>query len=181
MIDASLFREAEKIEGWMGFEDLTFLAQQALKHKSIVEVGSWLGRSTRALADNTKGFVYAVDTWEGSNEPHQKNFLADKPKDWLFDEFKRGMRGLKNVCPYRMTSLEAAAVLIHTRFDMIFLDASHGYEDVKSDILAWQPRLCEGGLLCGHDWGVPGVTAAVKELLTDVNVVEDGIIWYTEG
>jgi predicted O-methyltransferase YrrM len=176
VIDATLFREAEKIEGWMGFEDLTFLAQQAQKHEHILEVGSWLGRSTRALADNTKGVVYAVDTWAGSDEPFQKEFLAGKSKDWLFEEFKRNKGA--NVLPVRMTSLEAAVALAELRFDMIFLDASHDYDNVKKDILAWKPLLVEGGLLCGHD-RYP-TAKAVDELLTGVKYVDGGIIWYTE-
>jgi predicted O-methyltransferase YrrM len=176
VIDETLFREAEKIEGWMAFEDLTFLAQQAQKHTRILEVGSWLGRSTRALADNTKGVVYAVDTWDGSDEQFQKDFLAGKPKDWLFEEFKRNMGA--NTRPIRLTSLEAAAELGELRFDMIFLDASHDYENVKADILAWKPLLTKGGLFCGHD-RYP-TARAVNELLTGVKYVADGIIWYTE-
>src|SRR3990172_2076152 len=57
-------------EGWMERHDLEWLATYAAKSKRIVEVGSWHGRSTTVLADNTEGIVFAVDTWEGSEEHH---------------------------------------------------------------------------------------------------------------
>ena len=52
MIDIS---RAKSVEGWMAEAELTWLACQAQTAKVIVEVGSHVGRSTRALADHTTG------------------------------------------------------------------------------------------------------------------------------
>lgn len=52
-------------------------------------------------------------------------------------------------------------------FDFVFIDADHTYEGVISDIVAWYPKVKEGGALCGHDYHnppFPGVTEAVDEL-----------------
>ena len=65
--------------------ELEWLAQQA-QHGIVVEIGSWMGRTTRAMADSKiDGVIYAVDTWEGSEE--NQEFLIDKPKDYLFQQF----------------------------------------------------------------------------------------------
>ena len=161
--------KALEIQGWMEDCSLEWLAEQASCHRAIVEIGSWLGKSTRALAENTHGVVYAVDTWIGSHDDGNtlhRDILADKPEGWLFDEFKRNMEDLDNILIMKMTSLKAAEKLKGQRFDMIFIDASHNYEAVKSDILAWRPLLTDGGLFCGHDYfGDCGVTRAVNELL----------------
>lgn len=159
----------------MSEKELTWLSEQASRHYAIVEIGSWQGRTTVALADNTPGSVTAVDTWKGSVE-HQKA-LAKQPQDWLYEQFLKHVAGRANVRAIRQPSLEAAASIGET-FDMIFIDASHDYENVKADILAWRPLLRKGGLFCGHDFdaGRVGVVKAVSELVSNVRLVA-GSIW----
>lgn len=174
---------ALKIDGWMQAGELIWLAEQAERSACIVEVGSWMGRSTRALVDNTSGVVYAVDTWIGSDEPAHKTLLAGKPlspnsekpgDNWLMDQFRKNFPDHYFEFPHKLRCLQETSVSgakylgMHygKHFDMIFLDASHTYEAVKQDILAWKPFLNEGGLMCGHDYGAsfPGVKQAVDEI-----------------
>src|SRR5216684_8929489 len=62
---------AEKIPGWMSESELSWLAWQATKHDVIVELGSYLGRSTRALGDHAHGIVFALDDWKGLRNPDE--------------------------------------------------------------------------------------------------------------
>ena len=180
---------AIKIFGWMSPSELFWLGEQAHKHRKIVEVGSFHGRSTRALADNTDGIVEAVDTWEGSPEhkgmPETENMI-EKFLVNLDDLLSEKVKVIKS------ESLNAAELFARNeaRVDMVFLDAMHDYESVKADILAWKPLLAPGGLLCGHDFGdVPnenvkadgewGVTRAVQELLPGFQR-GPGSLWYVE-
>ena len=78
MIDIS---RALAVDGWMTELELTYLAETASKSTLIVEVGSWMGRSTCALAATTKGLLFAVDTWKGSEE--HASMLAPYPENWL--------------------------------------------------------------------------------------------------
>lgn len=173
---------ARTIDGWMYEPELNWLAEQASRRGRIAEVGCWMGRSTRALADNTKGPVVAVDTWKGSDEDGHRLLLADKAEDWLFNKFMTNMDGT-NVIACRLPSVVAAAqmTVANAQFDMVFLDAGHGYEDIKADILAWGPLVANGGILCGHDYhsGAPGVIQAVDELLQGVQLFQS--IWYVEA
>lgn len=158
---------AQSVDGWMRPEELQWLAEQAQHHKLIVEVGSWLGRSTRAIADNMPGILYAVDTWRGEGIPEE--FLANRSGNWLFDQFCSNLEDLirtpdYKVRPVQMTSVEAARYLGHLRPTMIFIDAAHDKDNVMADYLAWKPLLAPGGLMCGHDWGSPGVQAALDEV-----------------
>jgi len=167
--------KAQAIQGWMDDAELLWLAQQASTRHRIVEIGSWKGRSTRAMADNLPvgAVLYAVDTWGGSNNSLQQDELAKNPPNWLFEQFCENMSddllGVPElrVRPLRMTSAEAARCLsVEAPFDMIFIDAEHNYQDVKADIRLWLPLLSENGLLCGHDYVAswPGVVRAVDEL-----------------
>lgn len=159
--------------------ELRFLAEQAGKHYAIAEIGSWMGRSTRALADNTPGTVVAVDTWAGTPGDAHMQTLAGKPADWVFGEFMRNTADLANLTACHMHSLDAAVYFADRRFDIIFIDADHSYEAVKADILAWRELLAPGGLLCGHDFGPgqkPGVNQAVGELYPNA-YIGAGSIW----
>lgn len=189
---------AQKIEGWMNNEELMWLGTQAHKHKRIVEVGAWMGRTTRVLADNAPddAHIYAVDTWLGSDEPRHKEILRDKPlspnaekpgDNWLLDQWRKYLNPAWFKEPHKVraqqgTSLAGADYLGRyavIKFDMIFLDAAHDYDNVKADIIAWKQHLAPGGLLCGHDFGGPfaGVTKAVAELLPTAKKVGAGSIW----
>lgn len=180
---------ALNIHGFTNERELVWLAQQASTRKRIVEIGAWKGRSTRAMADNTEGTVYAVDTWKGTPEdPHFKELIG-KPDDYLIDLFGKGigeehLAGPRHhVRPLQMPSVEAANYLgvgcYNLKFDMIFIDAAHDYENVKADILAWKPLLAEGGLLCGHDYepGRGGVIRAVNETVPTAHRIGIGTIW----
>lgn len=182
---------ALKIQGFTNEHELEWLARQGSTRQRIVEIGAWKGRSTRAIADNTSGTVWAVDTWNGTPEdPHFKE-LQGKPEDWLVNEFLKNIgttllhasaeRG--SVIPVRMPSRDASAYLggsgFCLKFDMIFIDADHSYEAVKSDIISWRPLLADGGLFCGHDYiaGRGGVLRAVDDFVPGVKRAGVGTIW----
>ncbi len=168
---------ALKTPGWMSEGELTYLAQTASRCQSILEVGSWEGRSTIAMAENTEGVVYAVDSWTGSMD-HRSELSVQ-----VLPDFLRNTQGLSNILPVPLPSARAYAVLkkFHLTFDMIFIDASHEFEDVKTDIQMWRNRLAPDGILCGHDYGFPehpGVKQAVDELIPKFHTVHS--IWTTE-
>jgi predicted O-methyltransferase YrrM len=175
-------KNALATEGWMKPAELKWLAKTASKLRSIAEVGSWMGRSTTAMADNMErpGVIHAVDTWRGSEE--HESFLADKAADYVFHIFCRNLKthlDSGRVCPMRLPSVEAARSFQanrHAGFDMVFIDAAHDYESVKADIQAWKPLVKPGGLLCGHDWKHPPIVQAVRELLGSPKT--SSTIWY---
>ena len=161
-----IIANALAIQGWMDPHDLEWLALEASRHNSIVEVGCWRGRSTTCLATNTAGTVYAVDHWRGSEE-HQP---VDAPQlyQMFLDQMAPFIESGK-VIPLRKDSISAAAEFgsMNMSFDMVFIDASHDYESVSADIRAWKPLVRPGGLFCGHDAGHPPIMRALAELLPE--------------
>ena len=60
----------------------------------------------------------------------------------------------------------AAAQFPDSYFDWIFLDANHGYEGMRQDLLAFCPKVKPGGYIAGHDYVEVkgyGVVQAVDE------------------
>jgi beta-1,4-mannosyl-glycoprotein beta-1,4-N-acetylglucosaminyltransferase len=175
---------AKACDGYMGDTELAFLAKEARRHQVIIEVGSWHGRSTRALGDNTDGIVYAVDHFNGSaTEPMNHGSARWENGDHAFMEFMRNNWDLiqkGKVVPLRGSSASMAKELknLGVKADMIFIDGGHTYEEVKEDILLWIDLLDADGLYCGHDYGSwIGVTQAVDELITTSHIAPTTSIW----
>jgi SAM-dependent methyltransferase len=172
-LPGSRIERATNIPGWMSVKELHWLAGQAAKQHTVVEVGCWMGRSTAALATGG-GTVYAVDTWQGSEE--HRDIMKQLTPENLFKSFQHHTADIKNIVPIKAPSLEA--VKAFDKIDMVFIDGSHDYENAKADIMAWKEKLSPGGLLCGHDYEYsPGVKQAVSELLPDAVVVPGTDIW----
>ena len=178
-------KRALQIPGMMSEEELMYLAELASDRELIVEIGSWMGRSARAMADNTKGKIFCVDTWQDDAYGPAPDEIT-RQRDWLVKEFYKHLDDKltgNRLEMLRASSVAAARGFRSGTFDMIFIDAGHSYEEVKQDILAWRPLLREGGILCGHDLYKdgpyhPGVKQAVDELI--VNYTVTGTIWVAQ-
>lgn len=152
---------AFNIPGWMLPTELVWLAYQAQKYRHIVEIGSYLGRSTRALADNTQGWVLAVDDFGGPRDVE----VTDR-KD-IYASFLRNIEGVEDKVHICREDFDKVNPAEHDPpFDMIFIDGEHNYASVRRDIEKWQPYLSPGGILCGHDFHprYKGLVQAIFEL-----------------
>ncbi len=154
--------------------------------KVVIEVGSWLGLSTRHIAKTLPddGVIYAVDHWMGS--PNEDNSVFDIPN--LYRQFLSNVihEGLTHkIIPVKMSSLDAAVHLKNIKPDLIYIDATHDYNYVLQDLIRWYPFVKGHGTLCGDDyyWGYENtVKRAVDEFaeVHDLIVHTDGWMWYLE-
>jgi hypothetical protein len=64
---------------------------------------------------------------------------------------------------------------------MVYIDASHFYKDVLKNIEEWLPRVRQGGIIGGHDYGSnrhAGVKQAVDERFgADKIQIHPGLVW----
>jgi hypothetical protein len=166
------------IEGWMTPLELEFLSVMAAKNKTVLEVGSWKGRSTKALLDAAKK-VFAVDTWEGSQDPDDLTYEQAKKED-IFATFKKNVGHYDNLKIIKKDSIAASKMFSDKAVDMVFIDANHTYEGVSADIKAWLPKARK--VICGHDYadGWPGVKQAVDEIFEGKKIQVVGSIWCVE-
>jgi len=191
---------AKMCDGYMADSELKWLAEQATKSKIIIEIGSWHGKSSRALADNLPedGRLYCVDHWDGSAVERDTNHVSARLNDGdhAFMEFCDNMVDhiqSGKVVPIRMSSKNAAAWFKKNfglmSIDLIFIDAGHIYEEIKEDINLWTPLTKIGGVISGHDYNHmdgawEGVTRAVNSKFNsdispnNVNNPENTNIWY---
>jgi len=163
------------IEGWMLPSELNWLYHTAKKMETIVELGSWKGRSTHALLSGTSGTVTAVDHFRGSRAERRGPHKEAVEKD-IFPDFKRAVGKFSNLIVDRVDSLECAKKHKDKSVDMVFIDAGHTTEEVKADIEAWLPKAKK--MICGHDFQFNEVEMAVRESLGEVRQFET--IWFKE-
>lgn len=149
-----------------------FNQAQALSVGALcVEVGSWLGRSTIAMALGLKQpkNLVCVDTWKGSPEMPAECFKMGEPAEILF---QRNLLKLAGFVPRMIISdsTENAGQFEDETIDFWFLDANHDYDHVKADILAWLPKMKKGGIMAGHDWFHEPIKRALFEIFGSQNV-----------
>lgn len=182
----SAYEDACKIDGWTNPSELKWLSEQARLHSKIIEVGSWKGRSTKALVASTSGMVYVVDHWSGPKDimtyaDGYKEVLDNGP-DFVYNIFLKNMEGeLDKLVITREHTDEAWKTLekYGHDFDMVFIDADHDYPQVKYDIQNYSTLLKPGALICGHDYpGYPGVKRAVEELFPKERINTVDSVWW---
>ena len=140
-----------------------WLAEQASKMTSIVEIGAFHGGTTDIFLKNCKGPVWVVDPWQIITE----NFVR----------FAENMQDREGLIIMKMPSGVAYRYFPENSIDMVFIDGNHDYMAVKADINHWRP--IARTLFCGHDYGHPthpGVKHAVDKLIKGAQITD--MIWY---
>lgn len=171
------------LEGVAGFlhgsepEFLRSLASEVSPPNCIVEIGSFRGRSTIALAYGAPDgvIVYAVDPHEEHEVLGLKFGMADNAA--FFENVSRARMGSR-VRVLNISS-QAANRMWHDEIfvtkpapGLVWIDGSHEYDDVKYDVWHWGGHhLAVGGKLAIHDsngtWADP--TRVADELAANAN------------
>jgi hypothetical protein len=161
---------ADTVPGYMEDFQLLAIGEVAQGCQGVfIEVGCYLGKTTKMVSLLCPGTVIAID-----------QFRAIEHSPWMGDdnavqhesEFRQNLAteiasGKTVLYPYE--SCVAAGMLRQQGItaDVIFIDADHVYESIRRDIAAYLPLVKSGGLFFGHDYdeSFPGVQQAVAELL----------------
>ena len=130
---------------------------------SLLEIGSYKGESTSIFA-STGLFnkIYCMDPFEGNE------IALDELND-TWDEVKKEFFINTRHWDYINHIQDFSYNQVHNYsdgyFDIIYIDASHKYEDVKNDLTMYLPK-CKH-IIGGHDFQVehPGVIQAVDEIV----------------
>lgn len=176
-IDAAVLKGLE-VHGLTQEHEIRLVLGMAHGSEVIIELGTFHGRLSRALAYSVTDKVFCVDNFLGPGDEIW-NWVTDVPTNLAI--FQANLReeldkGLVEVLVGTTTDVSVALKTRKVQADFIFIDANHSYEDVHADISNYLPLLKPGGIMAGHDYGnFEGVVRAVNELLTGVEVV--GYIW----
>lgn len=170
--------KALTIHGWMSENELNWLATIASQSKKIVEFGSHHGRSTRVLADNTDGIVYAVDPWGGPYLTDSGAHVIDVDT-YVLPHFKNNLRDHIDSGKVKPCRMYSSMFNECDDADFVFIDGDHRYKTVIEDIEKVLSITTRPAVISGHDYGHPlwpGVKQAVDKYFGPVSVVDT--IWH---
>lgn len=186
----------------------------------IVEVGSWVGQSAIEWVNagrrtGREVVVHMIDPWRPYHAASGNNSEAALHIDqWLesgliYDLMCHNVKAAgvaDSLRVWRGTLLEVEEALPWSDTSIVYIDGSHVYDDVKTDLNIALKRLPSHGIICGDDletqisvedvpevadlarespdfirhpkFGAfhPGVSLAVRELLGEVHAM--GPVWW---
>ncbi len=167
-------------QGWGSDKPIFRTAIEAVRPKTIIELGTWKGMSAIHMAKICEELgleteIVCVDTWLGSPE----NWLeredvngfasmrlhAGFPR--LYDTFVANVldAGVERyITPFANTTDNAAVVFKKLGFacDLLYVDAAHETEPVLKDLRAFTPLVRKGGWVVGDDWKWGSVRKAAE-------------------
>lgn len=174
-------------ENWFyytGFYDFVSLSNP----KTIVEIGVWKGHSISYLASkNQQSEIYAVDLFEKTNDFYylkKTNLYIQLPKIYeIYNQYLISQNTRHLIKDIKSISWEASSKFKDEYFDFVYIDACHDYDCVVKDLIAWYPKVKNGGIFSGHDYAwSKDVKKAVDEFC-EKNELElktfEGGVWYT--
>lgn len=144
------------------------LASQVPKDGTIVEIGSFQGKSTVCLglgAKQSGAWVWAID-------PHDDIQVNDSTHYGMENHAAL----LKNLVEFsvadrtRVVALKSSVArsIWYSIIDLLWIDGSHDYNDVRLD-LRWSDSVVPSGVIALHDASghFPDVSRALEKLLGD--------------
>ena len=167
------YRIAKKIDGWCSKTDGRLLYKLVLEsdNKTIVELGTWKGKSAiylaAALNKQNSGMLYCVDRWIGDESKSYIQSTEGYSKDQLFNEFLFNVSSLASkIKPLRGDTIEINKLWpICSKIGLLHIDAGHKYEEVKRDFELWSTLVDINGIIVFDDVPAkPGPTRLVSEL-----------------
>jgi len=165
------------LQGWNSDSEIFYNLVNEIKPNTIVEVGTWKGRSAARWLEATASAgletkLYCVDSWLGGIDHYiaETNRLLDSAgSPRIYHQFIKNFIDSKHsnrIYPIQQTSVNGARILSHYKIkaDIIYIDAGHEYEDVIDDLKYYWPVLEKNGKMFGDDfYNFSGVSKAVEE------------------
>lgn len=133
------------------------------KSMSLIEIGAYTGESTSIFCRHFASVV-TVDPFLDNYDP-KDSACRHAPMSEVYAEFRKRMSKHENYRLIKKKSDEAIKDLSAAKFDVLYVDGMHQYEQVTRDILNFSDLIKVGGFIAGHDYcdGWSGVVKAVNE------------------
>lgn len=166
-------------QGWNSESPVFDFVITQVNPESIIEIGSWFGRSAIHMAGLMKDpNVLCIDIWLPTHNLTWGNhsaFDVTSNFDSVYNQFCVNITDVdmnEYISPLPMTSASAASALskLGVTADVIYVDAGHTKRDVYADLEDWWPLTTAA--LIGDDYSSdwPGVVEAANQFAEENNI-----------
>lgn len=145
-----------KYSPWSGHRRFIYDFMVNLKPGTVVELGSFYGCSAFAMGQAVKDYslstsIWCVDMWDAIEDFTKSDYKEDIYSSFL--EVKEKCYPGDSLKPLKMTFEDARKLFDVKSIDVLHVDGSHYYEDVKRDFEQWLPAVKPNGIILFHDVG----------------------------
>jgi len=131
--------------GIKGLKDMCLAIDEKIGGKiTIIEIGSYMGESSAIFAEEFPyGKIICIDPWKAGYD--DKDIASSSDFTEVEQQFDLRTMEYENIFKLKGNSLD-----YYKNCDVVYIDGSHKYEDVKADLLHWLPQTKR--VICGHDY-----------------------------
>jgi predicted O-methyltransferase YrrM len=138
------------------------IARSLSASSSAAEIGSWMGRSSVAIALGLSApgaILHTIDDHRGITG-HE----GEQPSEPILRQFLQNLKqaGVSERVQHHPVSSHDLAASWRVALDFLFIDGDHRYDAVKKDLL-YASHLKPGAWIAFHDSGNPEVAQAIGE------------------
>ena len=154
---------------WSGHRNFAEWLVKFLNPKVIVDLGVDYGFSTFSFAIPRIGHVYGIDNFIGDD------FVGEDTERYKYDfvSMKREKLHLQDTITFIEGTFDEVAETWDKKIDILHIDGSHHYEDVKKDFETWSKFVSDDGVILMHDTCVEnflGNEYGVKKFFEELDV-----------
>ena len=174
-------------QGWNSTGESFKAAIETTNARTIIEVGTWKGRSAFTMIEAIISLGYpreevelvCIDTFLGSWE-HHTTMSSFQPgngekkfgRPTIYEQFLSNVIrwGYTDVItPFPIDSFNGALCLDNwqVKADLIYIDAGHDYDSVLADFKLYRQLLRDGGMILIDDWHHQPIRDAAKAAFGD--------------
>lgn len=143
---------------------------------AVAELGVAEGNFSEDILNWPVNFpsVWLVDRWKHmpmmKGDSHSSQVWHDKNKARVLERIEKFGKRAQIV---QRSTVDAASIFGDNFFSLVYVDADHSYHGCKADILAWWPKLKEGGVMAFHDFLNKGygVRQAVEDFCRENRII----------
>jgi glycosyltransferase involved in cell wall biosynthesis len=154
---------------WTGHRDFAEWLVRFTNPKVVVDLGVDFGYSTFSFAFPRIGHVYGIDNFVGDDYIG----IDDQRLKYNFVTMKREKLHLQDYITFIEGTFDEVAKTWDKPIDILHIDGSHHYEDIKNDFETWSKFVSDDGIILLHDTCVEtafGREYGVKKFFEEIDL-----------